>query len=581
MPAVAAFTALILLGILAGTSTPSAPVHAEPADRQFTLIPSLPLQLGIANTATPTRTPTPINIGNFVWDDYDSDGRQDAGEPGLSGITVQLWNSTKTTMFDDAVTDGNGHYTVVAPLPGSYRIRVLLPSGSDQFSPKDQAGGDDTDDSDINPGGSSAGFTDIISIANNVISMTNVDAGIIKFRTATPTRTPTPINIGNLVWDDYDSDGRQDAGEPGLSGIIVQLWNSAKTTMFDDAVTDGNGHYTVVAPLPGSYRIRVVLPGASDQFSPKDQAGGDDTNDSDINPTGSNSGFTDVIAIASNVISMTNIDAGIIKFRTATPTRTPTPINLGNLVWNDLDHDGQQDAGEAGLAGVTVQLWNSAKTLMIDDAVTNGNGNYTLIAPIPGSYRIRVVLPSASDQFSPKDQAGGDDTDDSDINPIGSNSGFTDVIVIANNVISISNLDAGIIRTITATPTLTPTATYTLPPAVAVGTIGNFVWNDLDHDGVQDAGEPGLSGLTVQLWNTTKTTMIATTTTNALGQYTITAVPGDYRIRVLLADDDDEFSPTDQGSDTFDSDIINGQPSPSNPDAGYKASSRCPARKPW
>ena len=45
--------------------------------------------------ATATRTPTPINIGNFVWDDLDQDGRQDAGEPGIAGVTVQLWNSAK------------------------------------------------------------------------------------------------------------------------------------------------------------------------------------------------------------------------------------------------------------------------------------------------------------------------------------------------------------------------------------------------------------------------------------------------------------------------------------------------------
>ena len=45
--------------------------------------------------------------------------------------------------------------------------------------------------------------------------------------------------------------------------------------------------------------------------------------------------------------------------------RTPTPINVGNFVWHDLDHDGRQDAGEPGLAGITVQLWNGAKTQMI------------------------------------------------------------------------------------------------------------------------------------------------------------------------------------------------------------------------
>ncbi|MBK9064547.1 MAG: hypothetical protein IPL89_15345 [Acidobacteria bacterium] len=369
----------------------------------------------VVQQPTPTRTPTPVNIGNFVWDDLDGDGRQDAGEPGLAGVTVQLWNPAKSQMIASAVTNGSGIYSVVAPQPGSYRIRVVLPGASDSFSPKD-ADADDTKDSDVNPSGPDTGFTDVFNIASNVISTTIWDAGIRVFRTPTPTRTPTPVNIGNFVWDDLDGDGRQDAGEPGLAGVTVQLWNPAKSQMIASAVTNGSGIYSVVAPLPGSYRIRVVLPGANDSFSPKD-ADADDTKDSDVNPSGPDLGFTDVFNIASNVISTTIFDAGIRVFRTPTPTRTPTPVNIGNFVWDDLDGDGRQDAGEPGLAGVTVQLWNPAKSQMIASAVTNGSGIYSVVAPLPGSYRIRVVLPGASDSFSPKD-ADADDTKDSDVNPL-------------------------------------------------------------------------------------------------------------------------------------------------------------------
>ncbi len=415
---------------------------------------------------TPTRTPTPVNIGNFVWDDLDGDGRQDAGEPGLAGVTVQLWNPAKSQMIASAVTNGSGIYSVVAPLPGSYRIRVVLPGASDSFSPKD-ADADDTKDSDVNPSGPDTGFTDVFNIASNVISTTIFDAGIRVFRAPTPTRTPTPVNIGNLVWDDLDGDGRQDAGEPGLAGVTVQLWNPAKSQMIASAVTNGSGIYSVVAPLPGSYRIRVVLPGASDSFSPKD-ADADDTKDSDVNPSGPDTGFTDVFNIASNVISTTIFDAGIRVFRTPTPTRTPTPVNIGNFVWDDLDGDGRQDAGEPGLAGVTVQLWNPAKSQMIASAVTNGSGIYSVVAPLPGSYRIRVVLPGASDSFSPKD-ADADDTKDSDVNPSGPDTGFTDVFNIASNVISTTIWDAGIRRAKVLNPGLLPKtgAFSTAPPLPA------------------------------------------------------------------------------------------------------------------
>lgn len=284
---------------------------------------------------THTRTPTPINVGNFVWDDLDQDGRQDAGEPGLAGITVQLWNTDRTQLFDSAVTNASGSYTLTAPTPGDYRVRVVLPSGG-AFSPKDGASGDDQKDSDVNPSGALLGFTDVYTFASNLISITTIDAGIIVFRTPTPTRTPTPINIGNFVWHDLNSNGIQDAGEPGVGGVAVQLWNADRTQLIDSTVTNANGTYYLIAPLPGDYRVRVIRP-AGASFSPKDQ-GGDDTRDSDINTNiiSSNFGFTDVRTIASNVISISSIDAGLTGTfatptfsATASPTPSATPSPTG------------------------------------------------------------------------------------------------------------------------------------------------------------------------------------------------------------------------------------------------------------
>jgi cell division septation protein DedD len=413
-------------------------------------------------TATPTRTPTPINVGNFVWNDLDDDGRQDAGEPGIPGVTVQLWNSDKSQLIDSTTTNASGNYTLIAPLPGDYRVRVVLPSAADAFTTKD-VGADDTDDSDINPNGASLGFTDTVVFGSNLISITTLDAGIQVFTTPTPTRTPTPINVGNFVWNDLDDDGLQDAGEPGIPGVTVQLWDSAKSNLIDSAVTNASGIYALIAPLPGNYRVRVLLPSAADAFTTKD-AGSDDLDDSDINPSGTSLGFTDVVVFGSNLISITSLDAGIQVFTTPTPTRTPTPINVGNFVWEDLDEDGVQDAGEPGIAGVTVQLWNSDMDSLIDSAVTNANGNYTVIAPLPGDYRIRVLRPNSSDAYTLKNI--GSDQTDSDINRfvILTTYGFSDVITLGPNVISTTIWDAGLILGPPPTPTPTPTATATPSP---------------------------------------------------------------------------------------------------------------------
>lgn len=267
----------------------------------------------------------------------------------------------------------------------------------------------------------------------------------------TPTRTPTPVSIGNFVWDDLNGNGIQNVGEPGLSGITVQLWNPSKTQLIASDVTDANGIYTLVAPQYGDYRVRAVLPNMLASFSPKDQ-GADDTKDSDINPSGADLGFTDTFTIASNVISITLYDVGIIIYRTPTPTRTPTPKSLGNFVWHDINQNGNQDASEPGVPGIMVQLWNSAKTQLVHSTTTNANGNYTLIAPTEGDYRIRAVLPNGLASFSPKD-VGVDDNHDSDINPSGANLGFTDVLTIASNIISISNIDMGLYNIVLTTPT--------------------------------------------------------------------------------------------------------------------------------
>ena len=50
---------------------------------------------------------------------------------------------------------------------------------------------------------------------------------------------------------------------------------------------------------------------------------------------------------------------------------------------------------------------------------------------------------------------------------------------------------------------------YNLPCS---GRIGDFVWNDLDQDGVQDAGEPGINGVVVHLRDGTGVEIASTKT---------------------------------------------------------------------
>jgi uncharacterized protein YaiE (UPF0345 family) len=84
--------------------------------------------------------------------------------------------------------------------------------------------------------------------------------------------------------------------------------------------------------------------------------------------------------------------------------------------------------------------------------------------------------------------------------------------------------------------------------------IGDFVWNDLNVNGIQDPGELGLSGVTVNLCDEGEN-YLASTTTDANGYYIFDElVSGKYFVE-FIRPGGYEFSPQDQGSDdTVDSD---------------------------
>lgn len=77
--------------------------------------------------------------------------------------------------------------------------------------------------------------------------------------------------------------------------------------------------------------------------------------------------------------------------------------------------------------------------------------------------------------------------------------------------------------------------------------IGDYVWEDTDKDGIQEGGEPGIPGVTVNLLDCSDT-VLDSTTTDADGLYLFIVPPGDYKIE-FIAPSGYDFSPKDQGAD--------------------------------
>ena len=95
-----------------------------------------------------------------------------------------------------------------------------------------------------------------------------------------------PPELGDLAWNDSDQDGIQGAGEPGVQGIAVDLFNNATcagTAMASDT-TDASGNYLFTDLRPGTYCLEFFnLPAGWVITLPNE--GADDWVDSDANPS--------------------------------------------------------------------------------------------------------------------------------------------------------------------------------------------------------------------------------------------------------------------------------------------------------
>lgn len=166
-----------------------------------------------------TTDPSPSSISDYVWEDLNSNGLQDIGEPGISNLTVRLYDST-TNLLAQTSSDTNGVYAFTNLSMGNYIIGFEPPFGW-SFSPKDA--GDDALDSDVNPG---SGFTDVVILGVGDDD-DSVDAGFFApfvVKTLYPVRDTT-------LYEDPDGSLANGAGAIFYAGRSGQASNSIRRAL--------------------------------------------------------------------------------------------------------------------------------------------------------------------------------------------------------------------------------------------------------------------------------------------------------------------------------------------------------------
>ncbi|MEZ4555911.1 MAG: SdrD B-like domain-containing protein [Caldilineaceae bacterium] len=242
--------------------------------------------------------------------------------------------------------------------------------------------------------------------------------------------------LGDRAWNDLNGNGRQDAGEPGIPGVKVTLLDE-NSAAISTTVTSAAGLYKFTHLPGGAYSLHFATPSGMTPTRRDAVTGANgDAVDSDIDPA---TGLTIPTELARQEVDLT-WDAGFVR-----------PAAVGDFVWLDRNANGLQDAGEAGVAGVTVTLTGAGADNAFDTAddlvrttttsAATGStapGVYGFDGLPPGRYAVHFALPAG---YLFTQLQAGDDGIDSDADPA---SGATRVVTLRSGDVFL-NLDAGLV----------------------------------------------------------------------------------------------------------------------------------------
>ncbi|RME55372.1 MAG: hypothetical protein D6790_16040, partial [Caldilineae bacterium] len=297
----------------------------------------------IFDSANPTGGDTDLGSPN---QDFGGPGVGAGGESGMPGENSQPLKKVLIISEDGDANDpddnANGG-TITFTFDHGVRVDQVQILDIDN----DEAGGAVTA-YDATSGGNVIASAQMLGLGDNSFQVVplNAAAGVRRLEIAFPSSGAVPAivfcgtppqlqKLGDFIWSDLDGDGRQDAGEPGIKDVTLELYLGA--TKVDTTQTDASGVYTFTNLPAGSYTVKLPAsnfdpggPLAGAVYSPKD-ATGDDANDSDFDP---NTGLAPAVVTAGS--DNLTVDGG---FRTPTPAFTVSkrlvtqePVQRGELV---------------------------------------------------------------------------------------------------------------------------------------------------------------------------------------------------------------------------------------------------------
>jgi protocatechuate 3,4-dioxygenase beta subunit len=372
-----------------------------------------------------------VTLGNLVFKDLDNNGKFDGSDTGIAGVLVELLDESGNPIGEPVTTDANGNYTFTNLADGKYSVRlaasnfntggVLAGYTSSTNSTADPNDNVDSDDNGITSGALGNGGVVVggpIDLASGSEPTSNGDANLtLDFGMVPPQQQPQTLSLGSTVFIDANNNGAFDGNESPIAGINVDLVN-AQGTVLQTHMTNALGVYTFSGLTPGDYKVRINQSNFSNSGLLVGFTSSTGTNGS---PTGNFEGATtpdpdnDTNNDDNGQVVGTLGSGGAIETGLVTLTLNGEPTNdgdttpdansnlsvdlgvfrkfsIGNVVFNDLNNNGTQDASDPGVANVNVRLLNpDANNALVATTTTNAQGQYLFSNLVAGNYVVELA----------------------------------------------------------------------------------------------------------------------------------------------------------------------------------------------